>query len=131
MILILLFTYRSPVLWVLPIFCAVLFGVIDYGWYFYQRFTLASAIRDGLRYGVTLNQNASPDTAAIARATTDMAAAGFAVPAGTFTTTIAGASPATMMTLAGSLTFTPLVRFVSLPTGPMKYQMTMMFEQQQ
>jgi Flp pilus assembly protein TadG len=119
---------------VLPIFCAVVFGLIDYGWYFYERFTLAAAIRDGLRYAVTLSQtatNPTPLKAATDRATADMINAGFNVPNGAFSATSNGeASPGTTMTLSGTFTFTPLVNFVPLPTKPMKYQMTMLFEQQ-
>ena len=117
----------------LPLFCAVLFGTIDYGWYFYQRFTLAAAVRDGIRLGVTINQNATPDppTTAIARASADLTAANMTVVAGTtFTTTTQGTSPSKTMTLSGVYTFVPLVHFVPLPTTPMHYSMTMMFEQQ-
>lgn len=118
----------------LPIFCAVVFGLIDYGWYFYQRFSLAAAVRDGLRYAVTLSQtatNPTPIKAATDRATADMTAAGFNVPANAFTAVSNGeASPGTTMTVTGTMTFTPLVNFVPLPSKPMKYQMTMLFEQQ-
>ena len=119
---------------VLPLFCAIIFGTIDYGWYFYQRFNLSAAVRDGLRLGVTINQNtASPNdcaTVAINRATADLQAAGMTVPAGTFTTSTSGSSPSKMMTLTGTHAFTPLVNFVKPPTAPMTYSMTMMFEQQ-
>src|SRR5689334_18957912 len=67
---------------VLPLFLAVVFGVIEYGWVFYQKFNLASAIRDGLRVGVTVLPAASPDprASAISRAQADLAAVG--IPAG-------------------------------------------------
>ena len=42
---------------IMPIFLAILFGMIDYGWYFYQKFTLTAAIREGVRYGVTFKDN--------------------------------------------------------------------------
>jgi Flp pilus assembly protein TadG len=120
---------------VLPLFCAIVFGTIDYGWYFYQRFSLAAAVRDGLRTGVTINQAVtSPNdcaSVAIARAMTDLTAAGMNPPNNTFTTSTAGTSPNKTMTLSGTYAFTPLVHFVPLPTNAMHYQMTMMFEQQQ
>jgi Flp pilus assembly protein TadG len=120
---------------VLPIFCAIVFGIIDYGWYFYQKFALAAAVRDGLRLGVTINQSTpspgDPTTMAISRASSDLQASGLTVPAGTFTTSTSGSSPAKVMTLTGSHAFTPLVGFVPTPSAPMVYTMTMMFEQQQ
>jgi Flp pilus assembly protein TadG len=120
---------------VLPIFCAIVFGLIDYGWYFYQRFSLAAAVRDGLRLGVTVNQSvAYPNdcaTMAITRATSDLIASGMPVPTGTFTTSTAGSSPSKTLTLTAKYTYAPLVNFVRLPTGQMNYSMTMMFEQQQ
>ena len=30
---------------VLPIFLSLMFGAIDYGWYFYQKYTLAAAVQ--------------------------------------------------------------------------------------
>ena len=121
-----------------PIFCAVLFGMIDYGWYFYERFSLAAAVRDGLRVGVTVSPSAaSPNdysTLALARATADLTASGMTVPIGTFTlsTSLTAAStPLKTLTMTGSHAFTPLVNFVALPTAGMTYSMTMIFEQQQ
>lgn len=122
-----------------PLFCALLFGTIDYGWYFYQRFALATAVRDGVRLGVTVRPSASspndPATLAIQRATDVLkVSAGMAtVPVGTFTASqgvTSGSAPLKTLLLQGSLAFSPLVNFVKLPTAPMKYSMTMMFEQQ-
>jgi Flp pilus assembly protein TadG len=115
---------------VFPILCAVMFGIIDYGWFFYQRFTMASAVRDGLRYAVVMSQTADYTTAAITRATLDLQNSGMTAPAGTFTVSTSGAYPTKLLTLSGTLAFVPLVHFVPLPTTGIHYQMTMMFEQQ-
>jgi Flp pilus assembly protein TadG len=121
---------------VLPLFCAVIFGTIDYGWYFYQRFTLTAAVRDGLRTGVTISQNvASPNdcsTVARTRAAADMVQAGLtAATISNFSTTTGNSFPTKTMTLTGTYTFTPLVNFVPLPAHGMTYSMTMMYELQQ
>jgi Flp pilus assembly protein TadG len=122
---------------VLPIFCALLFGIIDYAWYFYQRFSLATAVRDGVRVAATVNPNAaSPNdytTLAVARATADLSASGMSAPPGTFTATTgltSGSAPLKTVTLSGTVPFKPLVNFVKLPKSSMTYSMTMMFEQQ-
>src|SRR5579862_4730838 len=47
---------------VLPIFLALLFGSVDYGWYFYQKFTLASAVQGGVRAAVSVSEIDTPDT---------------------------------------------------------------------
>jgi Flp pilus assembly protein TadG len=120
---------------VLPLFCAVLFGTVDYGWYFYQKFTLAAAVRDGLRTGVTISQSVtgtgSCANVAVTRALADMTQAGLNPPANMFTTSVGSSFPTKTLTLSGTYAFTPLVNFVPLPTHGMTYAMTMMFELQQ
>jgi Flp pilus assembly protein TadG len=120
---------------VMPIFCAVMFGIIDYGWFYYQRFTVAAAIRDGLRTGVTVSQSvAAPNdcaTVAITRAQNNMTAAGLSYDPGMFTTSTSGSYPTKSLTLTANYTFKPLVNFVKLPSTSQKYAMTMMFELQQ
>lgn len=122
---------------VFPIFCTVMFGMIDYGWYFYQRFSLAAAVRDGIRVGSTVSQSVTPDPSAVAidQATKDLTASGMTVLSNTFTTstsfTTTTVPPLKMMTLTGVYTFVPLVNFVPLPAKSMTYSMTMLLEQQQ
>jgi Flp pilus assembly protein TadG len=117
---------------VLPIFLAVLFGMIDFGWYYYQRFSLTAAIRDGVRYGVTMTTGSDlPWTTAKARAIIDLA--GGSVPTGSITwgPTIhtSGAVPTEVMTLTASMPFTPLVGFVPVPAS-LSSSMTMLLELQ-
>jgi Flp pilus assembly protein TadG len=119
---------------VLPLFCLVLFGIIDYGWYFYQKFTLASAVRDGVRTGVTVRETDNPDcwqTAVIAAKKN--LAAGSIVPTSVSwgpSVQYNGTAPTRTLTLSGTYTFTPLVGFVPLPKAAMTYTMTMLLEQQ-
>ena len=111
----------------LPVFVAVLFGMIDYGWYFYQRSALHNAVRDGVRYGVAQpNTSDAPWLAARTRAKTDIAASNVPVPAD------AAFGPPThvtdgMLTLNVTTTFTPLIGFVRLPPT-MFASVTMMLE---
>jgi len=125
---------------VLPIFLALLFAMIDYGWYFYQRFTLAMAIRDGVRYGVTLPHCTAPPTvcpgptslpwsSARDRAKSDLALPGSPInPLSVAWDPNNHYTPAPVfMTLHGTMPFTPLVGFVRLP-ATISFQMSMLLE---
>jgi hypothetical protein len=126
---------------VLPIFLAVLFAMIDYGWFFYQRFTLAAAIRDGVRYGVTVPKCAGPPacpgpasdpwTVARDRAKADLSLSGSPINPGNVTWDLSpnysGAWPNEFMTLTGTMNFTPLVGFVKVPKT-MSFKMSMILE---
>ena len=71
---------------VFPLFCALVFGIIDYGYYFYQRFAMAGAIRDGLRTGVTISQSvASPNDCATVAKTIAATDVGSGMSGATFT----------------------------------------------
>jgi Flp pilus assembly protein TadG len=115
---------------VLPVFCAVLFGTIDYGWYFYQKFTLASAIRDGVRTGVTVSETASPDSysTAVTAAKVILDAGSLPSASVTFTGSYNGVSPTRTLTVTGTYTFKPLVGFVKTPSTGISYAMTMLLE---
>jgi Flp pilus assembly protein TadG len=114
---------------VLPLFCAVLFGTIDYGWYYYQKFTLAAAVRDAVRSSVVTATTASPDPLALSK-TRGAANLGSAINPllVNFTSSYVNAVPTLSLKLEGSMTFVPLVGLVPMPKAPMKYSMTMMLE---
>lgn len=117
---------------VLPIFCGVVFGIIDYGWFYYQRFTVAAAIRDGLRTGVTVSQTTGdPSAVAIQRAKDNMTNSGVPYDANMFSTSTTGSYPTKALILTANYTFRPLVNFVPMPKASQTYAMTMMFELQQ
>jgi hypothetical protein len=128
---------------VLPIFLAVLFGIIDYGWFFYQRFTLAAAMRDGLHHGASVPEclgaptcpgpYSDPWTAAHDQAMADLAMPSSPINGANVvwgTTHYSGVSPDEFVTLTATMSFTPLVGFVPLP-AQMSFQMTMLMEIQQ
>ena len=124
---------------IMPLFLAVVTGMIDYGWYFYQRYALAAAIRDGIRSGLSALSTATPPADSWSRAKAR------AITVLTRTNTIpfpataviwgpaagsqyTGASPTKALTLSAQYTFVPLIGFVPLPATPMKYSMTMLLE---
>jgi Flp pilus assembly protein TadG len=116
---------------VLPFLLAVVFGILEYGWIFYQQFNLAGAVRDGLRQGVTVSQTASPDPQAFAKqkAQADLQAVGIAPASVTLTAAYTGSSPTKTMTLTADMTYHKLIGFVPTPAH-LKYSMTMMLELQ-
>lgn len=114
---------------ILPVFLAVVFGTIEYGWVFYQQFNLAASVRDGLRQGVTRSQTTSPDpqSTAIQKAKADLQALGIASGAVTLTATYSGAAPTKTMTLTAVMPYKNLIGFVPTPVR-LQYAMTMMLE---
>ncbi|HXI55646.1 MAG TPA: TadE family protein [Polyangia bacterium] len=116
---------------VLPLFAVVLFGMIEYGWFFYQQFGVASAVRDGLRVGATVSQNANPDpkTTAVKRTQTLMAGVGINAASVSINALYFGSSPSKTMTLSATMPYKPLIGFVPVPKS-ISYSMTMMLELQ-
>ena len=136
----------------LRIFLGVLFGITDYGWYFYQRFALSAAVRDGIRSGVTNLSDPSPPTPtaptppdawSIAKSraqavlqqsnTIDYTRVTFGPTAGNQYTSTTTKRPADQGHDAQrpSYTFMPLIGFVLLPHDRRCiYSMTMMLEQE-
>ncbi len=116
---------------VLPFLLAVVFGILEYGWIFYEQFNLAGAVRDGLRQGVTVAQTVSPDPKAFAvqKAQADLQAVGITPASVTLTATYTGTAPTKTMTLKADMTYHKLIGFVPTP-AKLTYSMTMMLELQ-
>lgn len=118
-----------------PLFLTVLFGMIDYGLYFYQRFAISAAVRDGIRAGLGTLSTATPDawTVASNRATAVLTASN-AVPLSQVVfgpasgSRYSGAVPEKTLTLSATYTFKPIIGFAPLPSAPVTYSMTMMLE---
>jgi hypothetical protein len=105
---------------VLPVFCAVLFGMVDYGWYFYQRTAVANAVRDGVRYGVTKPLTGdTPWTQAKLRAEANLTASNVSQVGIAWgpTTHVSGSSPEKVLTLTCTIPYQPLVGFVKVPAN--------------
>ncbi|HEX3698708.1 MAG TPA: TadE/TadG family type IV pilus assembly protein [Polyangia bacterium] len=116
---------------VLPLFVAVLFGVIEYGWVFYQNFSVASAVRDGLRVGVTVAAAATPDPGTTAVKRTQDLLTGVGInPAGvTINAIYNGSTPSKTLTLSATMPYKALIGFVPVPSK-IAYSMTMLLELQ-
>ena len=119
----------------MPLFLAVVFGIIDYGWYFYQRYALVAAVRDGVRYGVTF-PSATAAAQAKLQASADVSAPGSPIttaitwgPVGGTGTVSADLAPNKFLTLSASTPFKPLVGFVPVP-ALVQYTMVMLLENQ-
>jgi Flp pilus assembly protein TadG len=123
---------------IMPLFLALVCGMIDYGWYFYQRYALAAAVRDGIRSGLSVLSTATPpnDSWSIAKAraiavltqSKTIPSPVTSVTWGPATGQYTGAVPNMALTLSAQYTFVPLIGFVPLPATPMKYAMTMLLE---
>jgi Flp pilus assembly protein TadG len=121
---------------ILPLFCIILFGMIDYGWYFYQRFALSAAVRDGIRAGLSVLSTATPDdswTTATKRIKAvlqnsnaiDPKLVSFGPAAGF---RYSGFAPEFTLTVSAAYTFKPLIGLVPVPHPTMNYSMTMLLE---
>jgi hypothetical protein len=121
----------------MPMFVGILCGMIDWSNYFYQRYALSVAIRDGIRAGVGVLSVPTPDNPDDAWTTAQKRA--YAVLSVTKTidpskitwgpTVHYGSGPPTKtVTLSASLPYVPLIGFTMLGTKTMSYSMTMMLE---
>lgn len=115
----------------LPVLAALLFGIAEYGWVFYQQFNLAAAVRDGLRQGVTISPTASPDPATTTRdrAREHLRGLGLDPNRVTLETTYAGSIPTRTLKLSARMDYRKLIGFVPTPSR-LQYEMTMMLELQ-
>lgn len=116
---------------VLPLVVMLVFGMVEYGWVFYQQFNVASAVRQGVRKGVTVAMVASPDPLAQAKTATESALAAAGIDPSLASTTAAYSGPpgSVLMTVASSVPYQPIIGLLPAP-GHVLYSMTMMMEQQ-
>ena len=117
---------------VLPLFLTVLFGMLEYSWFFYQQFGVASAVREGVRFGVTIDMDSSPDPRAAAMTRTKAVLDGVAISysGGTVAAVYNGSYPSRTMTVNVDLAYKPLLNFVPTPAR-LTYKMTMFMELQE
>ena len=120
----------------MPMFVAILCGMIDWSNYFYQRYALSVAVRDGVRAGVGVLSTATPDSWATAqtRAYNVLAATGAIDPTKvtwgptTHYGTVTAVPGTKTLVLSASLPYVPLIGFTALGTKTMSYSMTMLLE---
>jgi Flp pilus assembly protein TadG len=117
---------------VFPLFVAVVFGMLEYGWYFFQQFGVATAVREGARAGVTIDQDATPNPITVAKTRTKLVLdnVGISYAAGTVDAVYGGSYPSRTMSVIVSLTYKPLLNFMPTPKK-LSYTLTMMMELQE
>jgi Flp pilus assembly protein TadG len=119
---------------VLPLFVVILFGCVDYGWYYYQKFTLASAVQSGVRSALSYTEADDPWTHAHDYAYARLGEGGIAPASVNFgpasASRYSGVKPNRTMTMSATYTFTPLVGLVPLPNKTMTYTTTMTLDAQ-
>jgi Flp pilus assembly protein TadG len=130
---------------VLPLFCAMMFAAIDYGWYFYQKFTLASAVQGGIRAALSVTEQDTPSpwqtACTAAKALLDnggIIAGGVcggtsppgSVDWGPASNQYGGSKPGRYVILTGTFKLTPLMGFVPLPATTISYSATMTLDAQ-
>src|SRR5688572_20025363 len=106
----------------LPVFCAVLFGVIEYAWVFYQQANVVAATRDALRIAVTLPKTASPDpaTQALDEVRAKLTTFGYSpeqLDAATIESEYVGSTPDETLTVTVSMPYQPIIGLVTTPTS--------------
>lgn len=118
----------------LPVFTAILFAVMEYGWIFYQQSNVVAATRDALRVAVTIpkSESPAPDAAADEQVRAKLTQFGYTsdqLDAATITVTYNGATPSETLTLEVTMPYEPIIGLVSVPNA-ISCSMTMRLELQ-
>jgi Flp pilus assembly protein TadG len=113
---------------ILPVLLVLIFGVVEYAWLFFEQTNLVSAVREGARYGVTLDQTGSPSPTSGAQSRTSTVLTGtYNMSGATITATQSGASPSEVLNVTASFPYTPLIGLVPTPST-LNASMTMLLE---
>lgn len=122
----------------LPVFIAILFGIIEWSWFFFQQGNVIASVRDALRYAVTLPQTASPapDQEAETRCATNLRGVGFStsqVTDANITAVYTGSTPEETLTLRAEVPYRPIIGmnvFFPASISTVSAEMTMLLELQ-
>ena len=116
---------------ILPVFIALLSGVLDFGWVFFQQTNLQAAVREGARLGVMKATTATPDPRATAttRVGTALTEYKFATAGRTVAAAYSGASPNLLLSVKATVPFQPLIGLAPTP-ATLTSSLTMLVEQQ-
>jgi Flp pilus assembly protein TadG len=115
---------------VLPVLLGLLFGIIEYGWMFLQQSNIVSAVREGVRLGVTYATDATPDPAEAAADRIEAVLADYAIVDATVVTAYEGASPDETLTVTVNVPYQPLIGWKGLAPDNLSASMTMLLELQ-
>lgn len=117
---------------ILPVLIALLFGVMECSWLFLQQSNVVTAVREGVRYGVTVSQTGTPDPidAAEARAQSLLQTLGVDTTGATFVATQSGATPSELLDMTVTLPYRSLTGLSFLTPAQLTARMSMLLEQQ-
>lgn len=116
-----------------PIFIAILFGILEYGWIFYEQANVIAAVRSGVRFGVTQDPDTDTTYLTDAEETVRTSLAGLGIRPSDLTnatitaSTSASTSATNLLTVQCRIPYTPVVGLVPVPTQ-ISYSMTMLME---
>lgn len=117
-----------------PIFLAIVFAIMEFGWVFFQQANVVAAVREGLRGGVPLPQE---DDCIAATGATDIVKAslrrsGYSdsqISAATITQACSGSTPEEALTVTVEMPYTALIGIIPTPDH-IHAEMTMILELQ-
>ncbi len=93
-------------------FFAMLFAIMDWGWYFFQRSQFMDAVLDGTRRAVTRSQSDAfldPANAAVQYTEENLTAYGIDPALTTISASYEGSSPSEVLVVSARMPFTPLL----------------------
>lgn len=107
---------------VLPVFVALVFGMMEFSWVFFQRTTVVHAVRNGCRAGATVHPNGDDrgSPADVAQASIEFYLADLGIncsggAACTFDITQVGATPSETLDCSFSMVWEPLMGIDLIP----------------
>ncbi|MEZ4321456.1 MAG: pilus assembly protein [Myxococcota bacterium] len=110
----------------LPIYVAILSGVVDFGWYFNQRMVVTMAGRDAARAASLVPLGGNVETEGEAQGNASLQASGLS---GTVDCTLAGTSPDQEVSCSVTVPFVPLIGLAPNPNDLLS-RITMRMEEQ-
>lgn len=114
---------------ILPVLMAIIAGMVDYGWYFYQQQRLTVAVRDGVRVGSVSEWEDDPASLAEDRVRVAYSETGLDPEALTLSASIEGSVPNKMVRVEATQAFSPMFGLVPTP-GALSAVLTMRLEDQ-
>lgn len=111
----------------------ILFGIIEYGWVFFQQSNILAAAREGARYGVTFSQTDTPTPGSAATTRVQDVLATYNIDSGTASITAvqSGTTPSEVLTVTVVVPYQPLIGFPGVKTPDnLTGTMTMLLELQ-
>lgn len=122
----------------LPIFIIILFGIVEWSWYFFQQGNAIASVRNALRYAVTIPQTSSPDPAdeAESRCRSNLRGVGFSedqVDGAEVSASYDGSTPDETLTLTAEVPYQPIIGmniFFPVELDQVRAEMTMLLELQ-